>query len=297
MIICNSVSKFILKEVDLHIPKGTVVGLIGASGSGKTTFLRLAAGLLQPESGEIYTCRYNPVNDRKKILSRISILLTDKDSYNNSYSVQDRFDDLRDTYRIDKKTFRENLDEIAKELGFADFMEDKQRNLSLGQRRRVELGIAFCRDTDLFLLDEPCMGLDQNGKAAFYDIVKRRKAEGDTFIISSHNAEDILSVADRIILLNLGSVKFYGPTEELYRRLAPVNECRVEYEGNVPDISELETESYEIDNSRMVIKYNSNHVTSKEVFGSILASSTVKSISVKKSDLSVSIKNLVKEET
>ncbi|MBR6295277.1 MAG: ATP-binding cassette domain-containing protein, partial [Treponema sp.] len=61
MIICNGLSKFILHDVDLHIPQGITLGIIGASGSGKTTFLKLISGLLQPASGTIYTLRKNPV--------------------------------------------------------------------------------------------------------------------------------------------------------------------------------------------------------------------------------------------
>lgn len=297
MIICNSVNKFILKDVDLHIPKGTVVGLIGASGSGKTTFLKLAAGLLQPESGEIYTCRCNPVKDRKKLLDDIALLLTNSEVFKNEYSVEAGLEEIRCIYGINKKNFRERLDEISKDLAFESFIGDKPRNLSLGQKRRAELGSVFCRDAKVYLMDEPCMGLDQNGKVAFYRLVEKRKNEGATFVISSHDAEGILSVADRIIVLEQGRVAFYGATEELYRRLAPVNECKVEYVGNIPDISDLETEEYRIDNGRMVIRYNSNHVTSREVFESIISSTTVKSINVKKSDLAVGIKNLIKEES
>jgi len=296
MIICNSVSKFILKEVDLHIPKGTVVGLIGSSGSGKTTFLRLAAGLLQPDSGEIFTCRYNPIEDRKKLLGDIALLLTNSQVFKNEYSIEAGLEEIRSIYGINKKDFKSRLDEISRILDFESFIAEKPRSLSLGQKRRAELGSVFCRDAKVYLLDEPCMGLDQNGKAAFYELVRRRKDEGATFVISSHDAEGILSVADRIIVLEQGRVAFYGATDELYRRLAPVNECSVEFTGKTPDISDLETEEYRIDNGRMVIRYNSNHVTGREMFENIISSTTVKSINVKKSDLAVSIKNLIEEE-
>lgn len=77
MIICDSVSKFILKDVDFHIPEGVAVGLIGASGSGKTTFLKLVAGLLVPDKGSIYTNRCNPVTDRKRLLENMAVLFAD----------------------------------------------------------------------------------------------------------------------------------------------------------------------------------------------------------------------------
>lgn len=292
MIICDNVSKFILKDVDLHIPEGVAVGIIGASGAGKTTFLKLAAGLLAPDEGSIYTNRCNPVTDRKRLLTNMAVLFADVPVFTDGYSTRTFFDDMRSIYDIDKTQFEEQLSSIASKLGFLKIIDSVPKNLSLGQRRRAELGAALVRDVGLYILDEPCIGLDQNGKTALYEIVKGKKADKATVLVSSHNMEDISALADRILLLDKGRVAFYGAKEELYKRLAPIDECCLEFEGAVPDISDLEIESYRIEDGKMNIRYNTNHVSSKEVLDRIISSTVVKSVNIRKSDLSESIKNL-----
>ena len=141
------------------------------------------------------------------------------------------------------------------------------------------------------MFDEPCIGLDQNGKAAFYKLVQEKKRAGKTILFSSHSIEDIATVSDRVLVLNKGNVRFYGSKEELYKRLAPVEKISLELDGSFPDISDLEVERYDFENGRMTVLFNSNHVSSKEVLERICATARIKSVSVKKAGLAESIKS------
>ena len=291
MIIFDNVNKFILNEVDLHVPKAITLGIIGASGAGKTTFLKLISGLLEPQSGTVSTLRKNPVSSNKQIAARLSVLFADIPVFNDSLSILDNLDELRLIYGIEKSDFENRLDELSKRLEFSDILHSKPGSLSLGQKRRSELGLTFLRDADLYLFDEPCIGLDQNGKAAFYKLVQEKKRAGKTILFSSHSIEDIATVSDRVLVLNKGNVRFYGSKEELYKRLAPVEKISLELDGSFPDISDLEVERYDFENGRMTVLFNSNHVSSKEVLERICATSRIKSVSVKKAGLAESIKS------
>ena len=119
-----------------------------------------------------------------------------------------------------------------------------------------------------------------------------KKWAGITVLVTSHSMQEISSIADRVLLLNQGETAFYGSKEELYKRLAPIEESFIELDGQLPDISDLEVENYFIENGRMKIRYNSNHVSSKEVLERICATSKIKSVSVRKADLAESIKSL-----
>lgn len=292
MVICNSVIKFVLKNIDLHIPKGEVVGVIGASSSGKTTFLKLLAGLLQPESGEIYVNRCNPLGKNIATLRETAALFAKVPVFDEKENLWDYFNKIPIMYGLKKSEFDDRLRSVSEALDFEKYMDLKVTDLSFGMRRRAELGTIFCRDAKLYLIDEPCLGLDQNGKEAFYEIVRKCQREGSTVIIASHNMEDIKNVADRIILLNEGQVVFYGDIEELHKRFIPMDECFVQYEGRLPDLSDLEIEQYRIDNDKIQIRYNSNHVTSKEVIEHILSCTRIKSVHIKQEDLSESIKTV-----
>ena len=291
MIIFDKVNKFILYEVDLHVPEGITLGIIGASGAGKTTFLKLISGLLEPQSGTVSTLRKNPVSSNKQIAARLSVLFADIPVFNDSLSILDNLDELRLIYGIEKSDFENRLDELSEQLEFSDILHSKPGSLSLGQKRRAELGLTFLRDADLYLFDEPCIGLDQNGKAAFYKLVQEKKRAGKTILFSSHSIEDIATVSDRVLVLNKGNVRFYGSKEELYKRLAPVEKISLELDGSFPDISDLEVERYDFENGRMTVLFNSNHVSSKEVLERICATARIKSVSVKKAGLAESIKS------
>lgn len=292
MIICNGLNKFILHDIDLHIPRGITLGIIGASGSGKTTFLKLASGLLQPESGTIFTLRKNPLEGQKKIADRIAVLYADIPLYDEELSIMDGLDQMRLIYGIKKDVFQERLNHVMEVLDFADIVHSKPKSLSLGQKRRAELGMTFIRDAELYIFDEPCIGLDQNAKAGFYELVQEKKREGKTLLVSSHSMEDITTISDRVLLLNKGSVAFYGSKEELYKRLSPMQTGYVEFEGKMPDVSDLEIESYSVENGRMTFRYNSNHVSSKELLKRISLTSNVKSVALHKASLAESIRRI-----
>ena len=291
MVIFDKVNKFILHDVDLHIPQGVTLGIIGKSGAGKTTFLKLISGLLQPEQGSVNTLRLNPVNHKNKISKHIAVLFADIPVFDERFSIIDCFEEIKIMYGMNQKEYDERLDYISETLGFTENLLSKPKQLSLGQKRRAELGLTFLRDADLYIFDEPCIGLDQNGKAAFYKLIEEKKREGKTILVSSHDMEDISKIADRILLLDTGKVAFYGPKVELYKWLAPIEETFVELDGKLPDLSELELECYVIENGKMIIRYNSNHVSSKEVLERICKTSRVKSVTVHRSSLGESIKN------
>ena len=291
MVIFDKVNKFILHDVDLHIPQGVTLGIIGKSGAGKTTFLKLISGLLQPEQGSVNTLRLNPVNHKNKISKHIAVLFADIPVFDERFSIIDCFEEIKIMYGMNQKEYDERLDYISETLGFTENLLSKPKQLSLGQKRRAELGLTFLRDADLYIFDEPCIGLDQNGKAAFYKLIEEKKREGKTILVSSHDMEDISKIADRILLLDTGKVAFYGPKVELYKWLAPIEETFVELDGKLPDLSELELECYVIENGKMIIRYNSNHVSSEEVLERICKTSRVKSVTVRRSSLGESIKN------
>ena len=292
MIIFDKVNKFVLHNVDLHIPRGITLGIIGASGAGKTTFLKLISGLLLPESGIVRTCRRDPVEKGGEVSRRISVLFADIPVFDENLSIIDCLDEIKIMYKIKQKDFDQRLKYLSERLGFSEFLNSKSKQLSLGQKRRCELGLTFLRDADLYIFDEPCIGLDQNGKAAFYKLVEEKKLAGKTILVSSHSVQDISSIADRVLVLANGQTAFYGSQEELYKRLAPMEESFVELEGQLPDISDLEVENYFIEDGRMKIRYNSNHVSSKEVLERICATSKIKSVSVRRADLAESIKSI-----
>ena len=116
MVIFDNVKKFILHDVDLHIPRGITLGIIGASGAGKTTFLKLISGILEPESGVVRTLRRDPVEKAGGFLRRISVLFADIPVFDERLSIIDCLEEIRIMYRMKQREYNERLDYISETL-------------------------------------------------------------------------------------------------------------------------------------------------------------------------------------
>ena len=137
MVSFENVSKFILSDVSIHIPKGSAVGIIGASGAGKTTFMKLACGLLESDGGNVYTMGKNPVIHRRQLGRKMSCFFTGIPVLNEFRSVQDNFRDLQIVYQMSEAEFETEYSDLAGRLGFDAYEHISVKSLSLGQRRRA----------------------------------------------------------------------------------------------------------------------------------------------------------------
>lgn len=286
MISFDSVSKFKLSDVTVHIPQGKTVGLIGMSGAGKTTFLKLACGLLMPKSGEVFTMGKNPAESRQICGRELSVFFADKPFLNREDTVLGNFEMLRAMYRLREKTFREDYAELSAELGFGRFERELVKNLSLGQRRRAELGAALLHRPRLLLLDEPACGLDENAKRKFQALLARRKKEKNmTVVLAAHDMTEISRLCDRIALLHEGKLLFCGEEETLRRRFWPQRELRLRVSDGMPDLEDLPLEKYCFDGEVLSLVYRADFVTAAEILQFILRKSIVTEVSIHKPGL------------
>ena len=297
MICFEQVSKFILSSVSIHIPEGSSVGLIGASGAGKTTLLKLACGLLLPDKGNVHTLRKDPVKYRSKLSSDLSAMLNDIPVFQEYNSVESNFRDLQIAYGMSEETFSKEYDALSKALGFRSFEKHAVKDLSLGQRRRGELGALLLPHPKLLLLDEPTIGLDQNAKEALRRLLIDRQKEGMTLVISSHDMGEISALCERIALLDHGTLTYYGDKELLLKRFAPMDTLEVTFSGRLPDLEDLPLTRYSLVQNKLTLTYNSNHVTSAEVLHHILKQTSLVSVTTHKSELADVIKRVEKGET
>lgn len=286
MIFFENVSKFILSDLSIHIPQGKSLGLIGPSGSGKTTFLKLACGLLQPESGSVHTMRLIPEKNRRKLSGMTGALFVDIPFFQGEDTVESNFKDLKIIYHIRDDIFDKEYQALAERLGFSFFEKETVKHLSLGQRRRAEIGALLLNRPKLLLLDEPAEGLDQTAKDNLREILKERQAEGTTVVISSHNMEEISAICERVALLDHGILRYYGEKELLLKHFAPDEMMEISFSGKIPDMEDLPLKSYSLNQNKLKLTYNSNYVTSAELLRHILAQTTVTAVTMHKSGLS-----------
>lgn len=294
MVNFENVSKYALNDVSIHIPKGEIVGLIGASRAGKTTMIKLACGLLAPESGRVYTLDKNPVLNRKLYKNKVSTFIVGVPLLCRDDTVLQGFELIRSMYGIKKSEFDKRYKELSERLDFGKYESQTVKSLSLGQRMRAELCAALIYEPKLLLLDEPNVGLDESGKAVLCEILTERCQKGMTVLMTSHDMSGVSKMCGRIALLDSGSLVFYGSEENLRSRYAPIDVMTVKLGGNIPDLEDLPLEKYSVSGDTLTLSYNSNHITSAEILKLILRQTSVFEVSIRKPSLESIISQLKK---
>lgn len=297
MISFEYVSKFVLSDVSIHIPTGTTVGLIGASGAGKTTFLKLVCGLLLPEQGFVRTMRKNPVICRSRPGVSVRAMLNNIPLLADNNSVKSNFDDLQIICRMPEDRYNEEYRRLAEALGFGGYEAEPVNALSLGQRRRAELGALLLSHPKLLLLDEPTIGLDQTARESLRMLLREYQKEGMTLVISSHDMGEISALCERIALLDHGRLTYYGERELLLKRFAPMDALEVILSGPLPDLEDLPLHSFTLNQNKLTLTYNSNHVSSAELLHHLLKKTSFSGVTTYKSELADVIRRIGKGET
>lgn len=281
----ENVSCRVLKGISLNIPKGETVGLIGKSGAGKTTLIKLACGLLTPESGRIFTMGKNPASNRNLYREKLSAFITGTPLLCRDDTVLQGFQIIRCIYGISKNDFAKRYEELSARLDFSKYGGELVKNLSLGERMRAEIGAALIYDPELLILDEPNVGLDEIAKSALGELLSQRRGAGMTTLLSSHDMASVSKICSRLALLDKGKLVFYGSLENLRSRYTPIDTMTLKIGGRLPDLEDLPLKKYSINGGEISLSYNSNHITAAEILRTILRQTDVWEISIKKPEL------------
>lgn len=222
---------FALKGASFRLPRGVLAGLLGPNGSGKTTTLKLAAGLLRRNSGLIEVFGVDPWVNCVEVRARIG-LLHERPLYPGNVRVKDLLGFLA---RLRGYGAEEAL-RVARLVGLGDYMEYRVYHLSRGYLQRLGLAQALIGDPDLLLLDEPTANLDPMARLEILRLISALKRELKvTVIVSSHIIPELREVCDYAIFISGGVVTAYGPLEDLSKAF-PVE---AEYEVVTPAPREL----------------------------------------------------------
>lgn len=198
----------VLKDVSLSIKGGQIFGLLGPNGSGKTTFLKIIAGLLQPTSGAFTVCGKPHGIETKKLVS----FLPDKNTLFSWMTAQDALDFYAD--------FFDDFDKV-KAADMLQFMNlektQKVKTMSKGMVEKLNLTLTFSRKARLFILDEPLGGTDPVARERIIGTIIKTWSEDAAIIISTHLVSDIEHVFNEIAFLDKGKIVFTGDAEDIRR--------------------------------------------------------------------------------
>lgn len=194
-----------LDGLDLELPQGKIVGLLGPNGSGKTTFLKIAAGLLTPSAGELTICGRKIGPETKAVVS----YLPDKTYLNRQQKITEILDFFQDFY---KDFDRERAENMLSALHIDP--NARLKTLSKGNQEKVQLVLVMSRRAKLYLLDEPIGGVDPAARDYILNTIITNYDPSATVLISTHLIADVERVLDEFVFLSQGRIVRQGSTDE-----------------------------------------------------------------------------------
>jgi ABC-2 type transport system ATP-binding protein len=210
-----------VEAISFDIEPGEVVGFLGPNGAGKTTTLKMLAGLLYPTSGEARVLGHVPSRREKDYLRRMTMVMGNRNQLQWDIPALDSFELNRAIYRLRREDYLAMRDELVELLDVGDLVRKPVRNLSLGERMKVEIVGSLLHRPQVLFLDEPTIGLDVTMQKRIRTFVAEyNQRYGATVLLTSHYMADVQALCKRVIVIHHGQILFDGALASLANEFA-----------------------------------------------------------------------------
>ena len=204
------------RDINFSIEKGEIVGYIGPNGAGKSTTIKILSGILLPDQGSVRVGNLDPAKDRKKYVKNIGVVFGQRSQLWWDIPANDTFELLKDIYDIEESNYEKTKNELVKLLRLEKIINIPVRQLSLGERMRLEIAASLLHQPEILFLDEPTIGLDAISKKIVREFIKKLNQNfKTTVILTTHDMSDIEALAKRIILIGKGEILYDGTLQKL----------------------------------------------------------------------------------
>lgn len=229
-----------IENLNFDIYKGDFVGLIGHTGSGKSTLIQHFNGLLKPTQGQILLDGKDIWSDKKSVREakfKVGLCFQYPEYQLFEETVAKDIAFGPKNMKLPEKEIAERVAKAAMYVGLKrEYMEKSPFDLSGGEKRRAAIAGVMAMQPEVLILDEPTAGLDPRGRDKILSLISNYRAQtGCTVILVSHSMEDVARVANRVMVMNKGSLAMYGTVNEVYSQFSRLNEMGL----NVPQVSRV----------------------------------------------------------
>ena len=228
-------------QVTFQIEEGEFVGFLGPNGAGKTTVLKMLSGLLNPTSGDARVLGFVPWERRNEMKRQFSLLMGQKNALWWDLPAQESLELNRAIYGIDRDRFKKVVDGLSELLEVRDKMNVMVRELSLGERMKMELIASLLHKPRVLFLDEPTIGLDVVSQQTVREFLRSYNAtQKTTILLTSHYMADIQALCRRVIIIDHGSIFFDGKLDDVLDRFADFKMVTIQTTEGGASASDLE---------------------------------------------------------
>lgn len=207
--LCKSYGeKQVLKNLNLSVKHGTVFGLLGANGAGKSTTIECILGTKKADSGTVTLLGQDPKKSRRSLFQKIGVQFQEGD-YQQEIKVQELCEETACLYRNPA-----DWQALCAQFGIGDKLKNPVKSLSGGERQRLFIVLALIPDPEVVFLDELTTGLDAKARRGVWKTLEKLKDQGLTIFLTSHFMDEVEALCDEICILKKGRPVFYGTVEQ-----------------------------------------------------------------------------------
>jgi ABC-2 type transport system ATP-binding protein len=225
-----------VEQISFTIEPGEMVAFLGPNGAGKTTTLKMLSGLIYPSGGEARVLGFVPWLRADAFRRQFSLVMGQKNQLWWDLPAGDSFELHREIYAIPATEFRETLSELTELLGVETLTRQAVRELSLGERMKMELIAALLHRPKLLLLDEPTIGLDVVAQGLIQRCLRDyHTRRGVTTLLTSHYMRDVEALCDRVLVITHGNLVYDGPLARIVERFSETKLVKLQFEVDAPE--------------------------------------------------------------
>ena len=235
-------------DLILSVKKGQVFGFLGPNGAGKSTTIKLLTTLIRPSSGSLSILGIDAISNPLKIRSKIGVVLQ-QPSYEPTLSVEKSLDKYGMMWNISKTERKKRLEQLLKDFDLVEIRKKRNEDLSIGQRRRVQVAREFMHDMELLFLDEPTVGLDPEARRKLLDYLKNKVQTGLTIFYTTHILSEAEYLCDKIAIIDKGKILTVDSPDDLKNQFGKEKTIKIHLLKKQSNISSLlvDIPDYKID--------------------------------------------------
>ncbi len=211
-----------VNDINFTAHKGEIYGILGPNGAGKTTLLRMLGGILTPTEGYIKVMEYNYEIHRELAKKKIGYLSGNTKLYGR-LSPRELFRTFGELYEMSKEEIEKAINEVTEIMNLHSFIDNRIENLSTGQTQRVSIARCLLHSPEVYIFDEPTLGLDVLSSKDIIEFMKGERKKGKTVLYSTHYMEEAETLCDRILMIHEGKIIAEGTPDDLRKQTQTTN--------------------------------------------------------------------------
>jgi len=225
-------------DITMSVKSGQVFGFLGPNGAGKSTTTKLLTTLIQPSGGSLNILGIDALKNPLKVRHKIGVVLQ-QPSYEPTLTVEKSLEKYGMMWNVPKNERKSRVEQLLEDFDLVDIRKKRNEDLSIGQRRRVQVAREFMHDMDLLFLDEPTVGLDPSARRKLLDYLRTKVNSGLTIFFTTHILTEAEYLCDEIAIIDKGRILAIDSPNALKNRFGKDKTIKIHLLKNYPEITKL----------------------------------------------------------